>query len=110
MGVQSALVRLLLRGVGSTNVMTTNTTQIAIEATRAALTWALRYSGDPNIAREHEAARRGLSKGVPLPLGFFVGIMTGALTYGFLGSWVLVLPTGIAGALTVWAFRVGGTG
>jgi uncharacterized membrane protein YoaK (UPF0700 family) len=107
MGVQSALVRLLLRGVGSTNVMTTNTTQIAIEATRAALTWALRRSGDPNIAREHEAARRGLSKSVPLPLGFFVGIMTGAFAYGFLGSWVLVLPTGIAGVLTVWAFRVG---
>jgi uncharacterized membrane protein YoaK (UPF0700 family) len=110
MGVQSALVRLLLRGVGSTNVMTTNTTQIAIEATRAALTWALRHSDDPNITREHEAARRGLSKSVPLPLGFFVGIMAGALGYGFLGSWVLVLPTGIAGALTAWAFRLGTEG
>ena len=36
MGAQSALVRLLLRGVASTNVMTTNTTQIAIDATQAA--------------------------------------------------------------------------
>src|SRR5260370_1441748 len=38
MGVQSALVRLLMRGVASTNVMTTNTTQIAIDPPHPA--WA----------------------------------------------------------------------
>jgi uncharacterized membrane protein YoaK (UPF0700 family) len=32
MGVQSALVRLLMHGVGSTNVMTSNSTQLAIDA------------------------------------------------------------------------------
>jgi uncharacterized membrane protein YoaK (UPF0700 family) len=36
MGVQSALVQLILRGTPSTNVMTTNTTQIAVLATRTA--------------------------------------------------------------------------
>ena len=35
MGVQSAFVRLLMRGTPSTNVMTTNTTQVAIEARRS---------------------------------------------------------------------------
>src|SRR5262249_28762224 len=38
MGAQSAAVRLLMRGVASTNVMTTNTSQIAIDATQ--LAWA----------------------------------------------------------------------
>src|SRR5215470_5693114 len=39
MGVQSAAVRLLMRGVASTNVMTTNTSQIAIDATQLAWAW-----------------------------------------------------------------------
>src|ERR1035441_1316246 len=38
-GVQSALVRLLMRGVASTNVMTTNTTVVAIDITEILITW-----------------------------------------------------------------------
>jgi uncharacterized membrane protein YoaK (UPF0700 family) len=107
MGVQSALVRLLMRGVASTNVMTTNTTQIAIEATQAALTWGLRRGGDPEMARQHEAACRRLAISVPLPVAFFAGTMTGALAYAAAGPWVLVLPTAAAAALTLWAVRAG---
>src|ERR1700730_4461485 len=88
MGVQSALVRLLMRGVASTNVMTTNTTQIAIEATQAALTWGLRRGGHPETARQHEAACRRLAATVPLPLAFFAGTATGALAYAAAGPWV----------------------
>jgi uncharacterized membrane protein YoaK (UPF0700 family) len=113
MGVQSALVRLLLRGVASTNVMTTNTTQIAIDATQAALTAALtswlRRAGDPDpdpeMARQHAAACRRLADGVPLPLAFFAGTALGALGYETAGPWVLALPTAVAGALTLWAVR-----
>ena len=39
MGVQSALVRLLMQGSPSTGVMTTNTTQLAIETTEFLLAW-----------------------------------------------------------------------
>jgi hypothetical protein len=39
MGMQSATVRLLMKSVASTNVMTTNTTQIAIDATELVLAW-----------------------------------------------------------------------
>ena len=39
MGAQSALVRLLLRGVASTNVMTTNTTQFAVDSAELLLNW-----------------------------------------------------------------------
>jgi uncharacterized membrane protein YoaK (UPF0700 family) len=111
MGVQSALVRLLLRGVASTNVMTTNTTQIAIDATQAALTAALtsrlRRAGDldPELARQHSTACRRLADGVPLPLAFFAGTALGALGYETAGPWVLALPTAVAGALTLWAVR-----
>lgn len=43
MGVQSALVRLLMRGFGSTNVMTTNTTQLAIDVTEVLLCWRKKH-------------------------------------------------------------------
>src|SRR5262249_30349525 len=42
MGTQSATVRLLMKDVASTNVMTTNTTQIAIDATELVLAWQAR--------------------------------------------------------------------
>jgi uncharacterized membrane protein YoaK (UPF0700 family) len=102
MGAQSALVRLLLRGVASTNVMTTNTTQIAIEATQAALTFARRRR-DPQIARQHAAACRGLARSLPLPLGFSVGVVSGALAFAAMGRWVVALPALATAVLTLWA-------
>jgi hypothetical protein len=39
MGGQSALVRLPMRNVASTNVMTTNTTMLAISASETLLGW-----------------------------------------------------------------------
>ena len=39
MGVQSALVRLLVKGCPSTNVMTTNTTLFAVDATDLVIAW-----------------------------------------------------------------------
>jgi len=106
MGVQSALVRLLLRGVGSTNVMTTNTTQIAIEAAQTLLTSALARSGDPEMVRAHAAALSRLAKSAQLPFAFFAGTMAGALGYAFGGPLVLALPTTIVAALTSWAVRI----
>jgi len=96
-------VRLLMRGVPSTNVMTTNTTQIAIDAAQAGLTWGLRRGGDPEMARQHEVARRRLAASVPLPVAFFAGTVIGALAYAAAGPWVLALPTAAAGSLTLWA-------
>jgi uncharacterized membrane protein YoaK (UPF0700 family) len=108
MGAQSALVRLLLRGVASTNVMTTNTTQIAIEATQAALTF-VRRRRDPEIARQHAAACRALARSLPLPLGFSLGVVSGALAIATIGRSVVVLPALATAALTVWALRAGRT-
>jgi uncharacterized membrane protein YoaK (UPF0700 family) len=104
MGAQSALVRLLLRGVASTNVMTTNTTQIAIEATQAALGFARRRR-DPETARLYAAACHGLSRMLPLPLGFSFGVVSGALAFATVGRWVVVLPALATAALMLWALR-----
>jgi uncharacterized membrane protein YoaK (UPF0700 family) len=104
MGAQSALVRLLLRGVASTNVMTTNTTQIAIEATQAALAFAQRRR-DPETARRYAAACRGLAQMLPLPLGFSFGVVSGALAFATAGRWVVVLPALATAALMLWALR-----
>jgi hypothetical protein len=89
--------------------MTTNTTQIAVDATQAALTawltWGLRRGGDPDMARQHANACRRLAVGVPLPLAFFAGTALGALGYEAAGPWVLALPAAVTGALTLWAVR-----
>jgi uncharacterized membrane protein YoaK (UPF0700 family) len=106
MGVQSALVRLLLRGVASTNVMTTNTSQIAIDATQLAFARLCGRDGETDEARrQHEVCRRRLVNALPLPLGFLAGTAAGAVAFAAAGFWALVAPTAAVGGLAVWAAR-----
>ena len=60
MGVQSAFVRMLMAGTPSTNVMTTNTTQLAIDATEMLLArvWTGRSGGFPASADIGRARKR----------------------------------------------------
>jgi uncharacterized membrane protein YoaK (UPF0700 family) len=105
MGVQSAQVRLVLKGVASTNVMTTNTTLIAIEATEMALAWWRIRTGDAEsdgLAR-FTAARGRLMQLVSIALGFLAGTVLGAVTYQLIGFWSLVLPTAVVVSLALWA-------
>jgi uncharacterized membrane protein YoaK (UPF0700 family) len=85
MGVQSALVRIFYAGVPSTNVMTTATSQIAIDATDVLL--SRRYPAIPSIA----AARQRLADTLPHVGAFLVGAIIGALAYAAL-QWWSVLP------------------
>ena len=111
MGVQSALVRLLMRGAPSTNVMTTNTTQIAIDATQLAWTWLCRNDALPAEAmRQREACRRRLRNGLALPLGFLLGTLAGAAGFAWIGYPALAAPVAAVGALAVWAVRQEGSG
>jgi len=105
MGVQSASVRLLMRGVASTNVMTTNTSQIAVDATQ--LAWARLCRGDESaeIAHQREVRRRRLSGSLPLPLGFLAGTVVGAVAFARAGDLVLAAPAIVVGGLTLWAAR-----
>jgi uncharacterized membrane protein YoaK (UPF0700 family) len=104
MGVQSATVRLLMRGTGSTNVMTTTTSQIAIDATQLAWAWLHRRDGSPETLHHRETLRR-LWNGLPLPLGFLLGTMLGAVGFAHLGYPVLAAPVAVVGVLALWASR-----
>jgi uncharacterized membrane protein YoaK (UPF0700 family) len=107
MGTQSATVRLLMRGVASTNVMTTNTTQIAIEATELVLAWQAgrRAPADAAAAAAYAAARARLARLAPVMLGFLLGTAAGTLAYVTSGVWGLILPLAI-----MWGICLGERG
>lgn len=105
MGVQSALVRLLMPGVASTNVMTTNTTLFAIDAGELLLGWHGKRSGNAEAAAQFSDARDRLKVLVPLGLGFIVGTSAGAVGYLWLGLWCLILVLALVAGLVVWALR-----
>jgi uncharacterized membrane protein YoaK (UPF0700 family) len=107
MGVQSALVRLLMPGAPSTNVMTTNTTLFAIDTGELLLGWRGRRRGDARAAEEFSSARDRLKSLVPIGLGFMLGTAGGALAYGWLGLRCLALVLALFAGLIVWAARRG---
>ncbi len=106
MGVQSAFVRLLMRGAPSTNVMTTNTTQLAIDATEILLArlWTGRSTGFP-ITSDIGRARKRLAETAPIVLAFLAGTITGCVACHGVGIVCLVLPVGILAGLAILASR-----
>jgi len=101
MGVQSAMVRLLMSGVASTNVMTTNTTQLAIDCTLVLLaSWRRKFRGVASPAVR--AARERLSGTLPIAVGFLLGTAAGALAYAIAEFMTLLVPVGICYALLGW--------
>jgi uncharacterized membrane protein YoaK (UPF0700 family) len=103
MGVQSALVRLLMPGVASTNVMTTNTTLFAIDTGELLLGWRGKRCGDPASAAQFSAARERLAALIPLGLGFLIGTAAGAYSFVLFGMPCLVLVLALLLGLIVWA-------
>ena len=104
MGTQSATVRLLMKSVDSTNVMTTNTTLIAIDAAELWLAWRARRRApaDAALAAAFEAARARFGA-LPILLGFLVGTVVGALAYMATGVWALLLPLAVTYGVFAWA-------
>ena len=105
MGTQSATVRLLMQNVASTNVMTTNTTQIAIDATELLLAWQARRRapGDAGLAATYDAAHGRFGALFPIMLGFLAGTAVGTLAYVTTGVWGLLLPLAIMYGIFAWA-------
>jgi uncharacterized membrane protein YoaK (UPF0700 family) len=105
MGTQSATVRLLMKSVASTNVMTTNTTQIAIDATELLLAWQAgrRAPSDAAATAAYAAARTRLAGLFPIMLGFLLGTVTGTVAYVTIGVWGLLLPLAIMYGIFAWA-------
>jgi uncharacterized membrane protein YoaK (UPF0700 family) len=112
MGTQSAAVRLLMKNVASTNVMTTNTTQIAIDGTELLFAWqALRRApADAAVAAAYDAARVRFGALFPIMLGFLVGTAVGTLAYVAIGAWGLLLPLAMMYGIFAWASAGQGAG
>ena len=110
MGTQSATVRLLMKSVASTSVMTTNTTQIAIDATELVLAWhaGRRAPADAAAAAAYAAARVRLAGLYPIMLGFLLGTAAGTIAYVTTGAWSLLIPLAIMYGIFAWASREGG--
>jgi uncharacterized membrane protein YoaK (UPF0700 family) len=108
MGVQSASVRLLMRGMASTNVMTTNTTQLAIDAAE----WLIASrgqsasAGDASAQADFVAARRRFIGLFLIMTSFLGGTICGALSYRWLGlSCLLTAIAVLAGIIGYCAWR-----
>jgi len=110
MGVQSATVRLMLDGVASTNVMTTNTTQLAIDVTHWLIAgWRARRSPHETAARAlRTAAGARIARLAPTMAGFFAGTLAGAVGFVHLGFWFLATAILVLVGLIGWALRAAG--
>lgn len=106
MGVQSALVRLLMSGVASTNVMTTNTTLIGIDLAEFLLAWhEKRHASNHRLATQrYRTVRRRFSAMLSIALGFLAGAALGALIFSVFGWPSLAVPIVLVVTLVVWAF------
>jgi uncharacterized membrane protein YoaK (UPF0700 family) len=105
MGVQSAAVRLTLRGVPSTNVMTSNTTQLAIDVAQWAMASRCAVAPMPDApapAVRAEAAAR-IAGVLPIMAAFLIGSVGGALGFVAFGFSCLLPVIMILLAVAGWA-------
>jgi len=107
MGTQSVIVRLLMRGIPQTNVMTGNMTQLGIETTSLLLAWQRRARNPSDLENEKEfvAARTRLLIVLAITTGFLLGAVLGAVSYAKAGLAGAPLAVVIVGALALWAVR-----
>ena len=105
MGAQSVLVRLLMKGIPQTNVMTGNMTQLGI-ATTELIRRLARFARSRHEARrcaEFEQVRSQLLTVFSVAVGFLVGAATGAIAFATTGLRGAVLAVAIVAALALWA-------
>ena len=107
MGTQSVTVRLLMRGIPQTNVMTGNMTQLGIETTELLVAWRrhARAPGNREHANTYVAARMRLFIVLAITLGFVCGAAAGAVTFATAGLAGAPLAVVIVGALALWSVR-----
>jgi uncharacterized membrane protein YoaK (UPF0700 family) len=108
MGVQSALVRLMMLGVASTNVMTSNTTQLAIDAAEWLVASYYRsvMPDDPQVQADYAAIRSRFTRLFLTMGGFLGGTIGGALGYRWFGLSCLLSAIAIlAGVVGYGAWR-----
>jgi uncharacterized membrane protein YoaK (UPF0700 family) len=107
MGMQAVIVRLLMRGVPQTNVMTGNLTQIAIETADLVSAWlrCVREPDDHGHRRELAAVRARLFTVLAVALGFLAGAACGAVSYAKAGLAGAPIAVVIVAGLALWMVR-----
>ena len=105
MGTQSATVRLLLKGIPQTNVMTGNMTQLGIDTTELLVAWRRRRRAphDPRHELAFAAARTRLLTVMAIAVGFLFGAVCGAASYARTGLAGALVAVVIVSVLTIWA-------
>ncbi len=105
MGAQSVLVRLLMKDIPQTNVMTGNMTQLGIAATELIMARRrFEHSRHGEAAvREFAHARERLVTVLAIALGFLVGAAGGALAFAATGLRGAVVAVVVVAALAFWA-------
>jgi uncharacterized membrane protein YoaK (UPF0700 family) len=105
MGAQSVLVRLLMKDIPQTNVMTGNMTQLGIAATELIMA-RRRFDhsrhGDTAV-RDFAQARDRLVTVLTIAIGFLAGAAAGALAFATTGVHGALAALVIVGALALWA-------
>jgi uncharacterized membrane protein YoaK (UPF0700 family) len=105
MGAQSVLVRLLMKGIPQTNVMTGNMTQLGIATTELILAWR-RFARSRHGAaaiREFNEVRAQLLTVLSVAVGFLVGAAAGAVAFATTNVRGALLAVAIVAALALWA-------
>jgi uncharacterized membrane protein YoaK (UPF0700 family) len=105
MGAQSVLVRLLMKGIPQTNVMTGNMTQLGIATTELILAWR-RFARSRHGAaaiREFHEVRDQLLTVLSVAVGFLVGAAAGAVAFATTNVRGALLAVAIVAALALWA-------
>jgi uncharacterized membrane protein YoaK (UPF0700 family) len=105
MGTQSVLVRLLMKGIPQTNVMTGNMTQLGIALTDIIIARRrfARSSHDAAAARHYHAVRDQLLVVLSVAVGFLVGAAAGAIAFVTIGISGALLAVAIVAALALSA-------
>jgi uncharacterized membrane protein YoaK (UPF0700 family) len=105
MGAQSVLVRLLMKGIPQTNVMTGNMTQLGIAVTELIVA-RRRFAHSAHgaaAAHDYEVVREQLLTVLSVAIGFLVGASTGAVAFATTNVRGALLAVAIVAALALWA-------
>ncbi|HXW48872.1 MAG TPA: DUF1275 family protein [Xanthobacteraceae bacterium] len=107
MGAQSVLVRLLMKDIPQTNVMTGNITQLGIAITDIVLAWRrfARSRHDMAAVREFETVRDRLLTVLWIALGFMAGAASGAIAFAAAGIRGALIAVAIVAALALWTAK-----
>ncbi len=105
MGAQSVLVRLLMKGIPQTNVMTGNMTQLGVATTELIVAWRrLQHSAHtPEDREEFVDVRRQLTTVFSIALGFLAGAAAGAVGFAWIGLPGALVAVAIVCLLALWA-------